>query len=83
MCGGGCQKSKGLLVLLLIHLGYVDFVLISYVGIPLAALPVATPMMEVESVSLSLYKRAKMGCKKREKHTCCSKLETWLGLRLT
>ena len=30
----------------------------------LAALPVATPTMEVESMQLLLYKRAKMGFKK-------------------
>lgn len=35
MCAGGSKKSKGLLlVLLLVHLGYGDFVLLSDVGIP-------------------------------------------------
>lgn len=33
---------------------------------PLAALPVSTPMMDVECLQLSLHKRAKMEFKKKQ-----------------
>lgn len=34
VCGRGCKKSRSLLVLLLVHLGCGDVVLLSDVGIP-------------------------------------------------